>query len=419
MAPPIALVDCNNFYASCERVFDPKLRGRPVVVLSNNDGCVVARSNEAKALGVAMGEPWFKNKATLLKLGVVAKSSNYVLYGDMSRRVMRILARFTPSLEVYSIDESFLDLTGFEGRLLEHAAQLRATVLQETGIPVSVGIAPTKTLAKAANRIAKKEPAGVRVVAGEGDAAEVLARLELTDLWGVAGRLAARMQALGLATPLALARSDVELIRAQFGVVGERLVRELRGEPCLSLELAPAPPKSIVCSRSFGHEVRRRAELEEAVASFVERACVKLRRKGMAAGSVQVFVLSNRFKPTAPQYTGARTVVLPVASSDTSRVLRAALRGLHEVWRPGISYKKAGVMLIDIVAAGAVQADLFGSADTPRRQALMAVMDRLNHLHGRGTLTTAVAKGKGRWGLRSDMRSPCYTTRWGELLQVA
>lgn len=258
MAAPIALVDCNNFYASCERVFQPALRGRPVVVLSNNDGCVIARSNEAKALGIEMGAPWHLNREKFEREGVIVRSSNYTLYGDMSGRVMKVLADFTPDLEVYSIDEVFLGLFGMGDRAEAHMRQARATVLQWTGIPVSVGIAPTKTLAKVANRLAKKTPSsfGVLSLTDEDSQTAALAKLELTDLWGLAGRMETRLQAIGIQSPLALRDADPKRIRAQFSVLMERMVLELQGIPCLALEDDTPDRKSIMASRSFGRPVQ-------------------------------------------------------------------------------------------------------------------------------------------------------------------
>ena len=367
MTAPVALVDCNNFYASCERVFQPGLRGRPVVVLSNNDGfCVIARSNEAKALGIAMGEAWHICKKRVDTEGVIVRSSNYTLYGDMSARVMRTVAGFTPDLEIYSIDEAFLGLSGFERRLESHSRALRRTVHQWTGIPVSVGIAPTKTLAKVANRRAKKDPAkgGVFLLMDEGAIEAELGAMELTDLWGVARRLAARLTALGIATPLALKRADPRVIRERFNVVLERLVLELRGVPCISLEEAPPDRKSIMASRSFGRTVETRAELEEAVATYTSRAAEKLRGQGLAANRIVVFAHTNRFRPDDPQYGAERTVSLPVATADSGRLIAAAKRGLGAIYRPGFRYKKAGIMLLDLVPAARVQGGLFDAPDT-------------------------------------------------------
>jgi DNA polymerase V len=298
MAGPLALVDCNNFYVSCERVFQPELRGRPVVVLSNNDGCVIARSNEAKALGTAMGAPWHLHRERFAAAGVIVRSSNYTLYGDMSSRVMNVLSRFTPDLEIYSIDEAFLGLSGFGPRLESHARALRAAVLQWTGIPVSVGIAPTKTLAKLANHVAKKDQkhGGVALLQDEAAQDAALARIELTDLWDVAGRLAARLAAIGIATPLDLKRGDPWLIRERVGVVTMRLALELRAVPCLDLERDVPDRKSIMASRSFGRPVTTLTELREAVASYTARAAEKLRGQHLATSHLMVFIETNRFK---------------------------------------------------------------------------------------------------------------------------
>jgi DNA polymerase V len=420
MAELLALVDCNNFYASCERVFQPGLRGRPVVVLSNNDGCVIARSNEAKALGIAMGAPWHLHKELFAREGVVVRSSNYSLYGDMSARVMQILTAHAPEVEIYSIDEAFLDLRGFGARAEAHMREVRATVLAWTGIPVSVGIAPTKTLAKVANRLAKKRaaPGGVLVLADEASQTAALAELELTDLWGVAGRLAQRLVALGIASPLALRAADPKFVRQHCSVVMERMVLELRGRPCLGLETHTPDRQTIMASRSFGRPVAVRRELEEAVASYVSRAAEKMRRQGLVTAALTVFAHTNRFKPDDPQYSGTHTVHLPVATADTSRLLKAALHGVARLWREGFRYKKAGVICLDLRPADEAQPGLFHDVDRPERQALMASLDALNRRFGRGTVAFATAGTRQAWALRSERRSPRYTTRWGELLEV-
>jgi DNA polymerase V len=345
MPPPLALVDCNNFYASCERVFQPGLRGKPVVVLSNNDGCVIARSNEAKALGVEMGAPWHLNKAKFAKDGIIVRSSNYALYGDMSARVMTVLRTFAPSVEVYSIDEAFLSLEGFGDRLEGHARQIRETVLQWTGIPVSVGIAPTKTLAKVANRTAKKDPAsgGVRILESESEIEAALAKMELTDLWGVAKRMAVRLEAIGIKTPLELRQADAGFVRQHCSVVMERMVLELQGTPCHAFETVVADRKSIMASRSFGRMVQDRVQMEQAVSSYVARAAEKLRRQRLATAHLMVFIHTNRFKPQERQYEASQVVQLPVATSDTGKLTRAALSGLAKIYRDGYRYQKAAV----------------------------------------------------------------------------
>ncbi len=418
MVTPIALVDCNNFYASCERLFEPRLRGRPVVVLSNNDGFVIARSNEAKALGIKMGAPWHLNKLLFEEYGVAVCSSNYTLYGDLSARVMTVLRTFAPAVEVYSIDEAFLNLDGFDDRLESHAHQLRATVLQWTGIPVSVGIAPTKTLAKAANRLAKKQHAGVWTVMSESAQTAALAQLALTDLWGVASRLALRLDKLGIVTPLKLRDADPSLLRDRMGVVVERLATELRGVPCQHLVMTPPANKTIVCSRSFGCPVITLQELAQAVSAYTERAATKLRRQGLAAGVLQVFVSTNPFKPHERQYRAAQTVLLPVASADTSVLLRAAMRGLDAIWRDGYRFKKAGVMLSELANAADIQGDLWTEPDSPRSIALMGTLDRLNAKYGRATVQFGSSGVCQTWKLRSERRSPRYTTSWDELLKV-
>lgn len=418
--PPIALVDCNNFYASCERLFQPKLRGQPVVVLSNNDGCVIARSNEAKALGIEMGEPWFICKKRVDTQGVIVRSSNYTLYGDMSARVMRVLAGFSPELEVYSIDEAFLGLGGFESRLEAHGRELRARVIQWTGIPVSVGIGPTKTLAKLANRLAKKSPetGGVLALLTASEQEAALERVELTDLWGVAGRMAARLAAIGIKTPLDLRRADGKFVRMHTSVVMERMVYELQGFPCISLEDAPPDRKMIIASRSFGQKVSKRHEMEEAVTTFMMRATEKLRRQDLACGRLAVFVRTDEHRPRDPQYAAERAYNMPVATADTGKLNRGALIALDSLWRAGFDYKKAGVMLVDLVPAATVQGGLFDRPDDERSQARMKALDALNAKYGRGTITFASMGRKPGWKLRTEFISRRYTTAWEDLLKV-
>jgi DNA polymerase V len=420
MAGPLALVDCNNFYVSCERVFQPELRGRPVVVLSNNDGCVIARSNEAKALGIAMGAPWHLHRDHLKAGGVIVRSSNHTLYGDMSRRVMDVLSRFTPDLEIYSIDEAFLGMSGFGASLESHARALRAAVLQWTGIPVSVGIAPTKTLAKVANRFAKKDAkhGGAVLLLDEAAQDAALAQTELTDLWGIAGRLAARLSVIGINTPFDLKRGDPRLIRERLGVVTMRLVLELRGVPCLDLERDIPDRKSIMASRSFGRPVTTLADMREAVAWHTARAAEKLRRQHLASAHLMVFILTNRFKPDDPQHCATRAVQLPAATSDSGKLISAALAGLASIWRDGNRYKKAGVVLLDLHPAAAVQEGLFDKADNTRRGALMRALDRLNLRYGRDAVSFAAAGCWRPWKMCREFLSPRYTTAWEELLRV-
>ncbi|PKN41005.1 MAG: SOS mutagenesis and repair protein UmuC [Deltaproteobacteria bacterium HGW-Deltaproteobacteria-18] len=413
------MVDCNNFYASCERVFDPRLEGRPVVVLSNNDGCVIARSGEAKALGIVMGEPAYKREAFFTRNGVHVFSSNYALYGDMSARVMQTLTRFADETEVYSIDECFLLLRGLSASsLLQTAREIRHTVRQWTGIPVCVGIARTKTLAKIANRLAKKESRdGVRLLEDDEDINEVLQGLETGDVWGIGRKNAQRLSACGVRTALDLKGQDDDWIRRHLTVTGLRTVLELRQTPCIALEETPPPARSLVCSRSFGTRIESLDSLEEAVSAYVQRAGEKLRRKGLVAAAVQVFVETNRFQP-GPQYTGSRCRALPAPTANTLDLHGPALEILREIHKPGYRYQKAGVILLDLSPASGRQLSFLEphGEEKTRRDALMLAMDRINTVHGRGTLTLAASgQGKKEWHMRQERRSPSYTTSWAEL----
>lgn len=420
MSRLLGLVDCNNFYVSCERCFQPELRNKPVVVLSNNDGCAIARSNEAKALGIKMGDPWHLNRRKWHEAGVIIRSSNYALYGDMSHRVMSILRSFTPAVEVYSIDEAFIDLAGLHGRERDVASDLRAKILMWTGIPVSVGIAPTKTLAKVASRTSKKDPVsgGVCALPTDHEQQAALANLELNDLWGIAGRMAARLRAIGIKTPLELRDAPPDLLCREGGVVLERIGRELRGERCLELVDGRQPAKSIMASRSFGQTVHLRADLEQAVATFVTRAAEKLRRQHLVAGSVMVFIHTNPFQKSERQYSASDVVRLGVGSADTSKLITAALRGLKKIYRLGFRYAKAGVMLDELEPANLVQGNLWQTGDSWQSKATMQTLDRLNREWGRGTVIPAACGIRHSWSMRAAHLSRRFTTRWDELLQI-
>lgn len=427
--PVFALVDANNFYASCEKLFDPKLKHRPVVVLSNNDGCVVARSQEVKALGIPMGVPWFQIQAEAKKHGIVACSSNYALYADLSNRVVEVLSGFAPNLEVYSIDESFLDLAGFEGwdgGLAAYGAQIRQRVREWLGLAVCVGIAPTKTLSKLANHIAKKELAGADGVCDLStmprEAVEALfARIEVGEVWGVGRKITARLGDMGIRTVLQLRDADAETIRTRFSVVLERTVRELRGVSCLGLEEMVPDRQQIMSSRSFGTLIYDLPDLEEAVSSYIAKAAEKLRAQDSLAGAVQVYIRTNVFKPEVPQYQRAVTVPLPEASSD-SRVLTSwALRVLRRIYRPGYGYHKAGITLMDIVPRANQQFSLFdsgGGAGDAKAAKLMAALDGINERYGRGALRLAAEGIDKTWRMRRGNLSPGYTTDWDGLPKV-
>lgn len=416
----VALVDCNNFYASCERVFQPALRGKPVVVLSNNDGCVIARSNEAKALGIGMGDPWHIYKGRFNEQGVVVRSSNYTLYGDLSARVMEVLKDFTQRLEIYSIDEAFLCVTGDAAAIETHIDRLRQTVHQWVGIPVSVGVAPTKVLAKVANRLAKKDPEsrGSLILLDAHAQTNALARLELTDLWGVARRMEQRLKDFGVKTPLDLRDADPQAIRQQFGVVMQRLVLELRGISCLPLELAVPDRKSIISSRSFGSLIREREQVEESVRTFTARAAAKMRRQDLACSRLGVFIETNPFRERDLQYTGSQVISLPVATADTAKLTAAAIKAFDVIWKDGYRYKKAGVMLLNLEKASAVGSGLFDRADDGKSMRRMRIVDELNGRFGRNTLTFGTTSEPRAWLLRSNMLSPRFTTHWDELLVI-
>ena len=417
MPPVFALVDCNNFYASCERLFNPKLAGQPIVVLSNNDGCVVARSNEAKALGIVMGVPEFQIHSLLRANWVHVFSSNYTLYGDLSQRVMETLEQFSPDLEIYSINEAFLSLVGFERRnLTDYGRQIRKTVKQRTGLPVSVGIAEMKTLAKLGNRIAKQtaDTDGVFDLLACPDREALLEHVAVGDVWGIGPNYARLLTQQGITTAWQLREADEHWMRRHLGVVGMRVVSEFRGHSCLALEECPPPKQGITSSQAFGRPVSTLAEMEEAVSSYVSRAAEKLRGEGLAATVLTVFVMTNAFTEE-PQYRNSVTCSLPVGTDTTSELIRAALRGLRHIYRDGYRYKKAGVMVTALVPASQAQPDLFDQQDRPKSKHLMAALDAVNERWGAGSLQYAASGLTKAWKMQSHRRSPAYTTNWHEL----
>ncbi|MHB1677158.1 MAG: Y-family DNA polymerase [Sulfuriferula sp.] len=416
----IALVDVNNFYVSAERVFNPRLENIPVVVLSNNDGCVVARSAEAKALGIPMAEPWFKLKTLAGKHGIVALSSNYALYADMSNRVMSVLSSFSPRQEVYSIDECFLDLAGMPGDLTQTGQSIRQRIKQWVGVSVCVGIAATKTLAKLANHVAKKRPEYKGVcnfkTMTPAQIETLFADIEAGEVWGIGKNLAPQLQAGGIRTVLQLRDFDVARLRQHFGIVMERTVRELRGECCLEMSAIAPSRQQIVSSRSFGRYVTELAELEEAVSTYMSRAAEKLRLQSSVASTVHVSLRTNPNKKDGPQYHPGKTVGLPQATSDTSKLVAIALTCLHSIYREGYQYQKAGVMLSDIGQARTQQGDLFAEEATPKNSTnLMSLLDKINLKMGTGTIQLASSGINQAWLAKTENRSPAYTTSWLEL----
>ncbi len=406
-----ALVDCNNFYVSCERVFAPALEGRPVVVLSNNDGCVVSRSNEAKALGVMAGEPWFRCAARVESAGGCAFSSNYELYGDMSRRVMQILADEAPVCEQYSIDEAFLRFECVFPEV-ESFSDLRRRVLRETGIPVSVGGGRTRTLAKLANRLAKKTPGGVLVLPDQAD--EILSAIPVADVWGIGSRLAERLGRAGINTAGQLAGQAPGLVRRLLGVTGERTARELAGEDCgQPVALDAGLRQTVTCSRSFSRPVSSLAELHRALSGHVSTAAAKMRARGLVARELSVYLATDRYAD-GPQQAEASMTVLPGETAHTGDLVKAAGACLHRLHREGYAYRKLGVLLSGLVPAAYSQPSLFAPCDG-RDAGLMSVMDSLNLRYGRGTLGSASAMPRGDWGMARRRLSRRWTTAWDEL----
>ncbi|HCD7731092.1 TPA: Y-family DNA polymerase [Citrobacter koseri] len=418
-----ALVDVNSFYASCETVFRPDLKGRPVVVLSNNDGCVIARSAAAKSF-VKMWEPYFKQKETFRRHGIVAFSSNYELYADMSNRVMTTLEEISPRVEIYSIDEAFCDMTGVRNcrDLTEFGREIRTTVLQRTHLTVGVGIAQTKTLAKLANYAAKKwqrQTGGVVDLSNVGRQRKLLAALPVGEVWGIGRRISKKLEGMGIETALDLADTDIRFIKKHFNVVLERTVRELRGEPCLELEEFAPVKQEIVCSRSFSGRITDYEEMRQAIFSYASRAAEKLRGEHQYCRFISAFVKTSPFALNEPYYGNSASVKLLTPTQDSRDIIGAATRCLDAVWKDGRRYQKAGVMLGDFFSQGVAQLNLFDD-NAPRRNSdkLMKVLDHLNTKDGVGTLYFAGQGIQQQWQMKREMLSPRYTTRYEDLLRV-
>lgn len=417
----IALVDCNNFYVSCERVFNPRLHNIPVAVLSNNDGCIVSRSKEIKALNIPMGAPGFKYEALIKKNGGELLSSNYALYGDLSSRVMDVLSKFSPDLEIYSIDEAFLVLTGMRTRDWEEwGRRLRRTVYRFTGIPISIGISKTKTLAKIANHHAKKISAyrDALCILDEQRIEEALKRIKTRDVWGIGRQYEKFLSQNRIANALELKNADDKFIKHYLTVVGYKTVLELRGYACIEIENAPVPKKSIVTSRSFGKQVSDLGELEEAISTYVTSSAEKLREQKSVAGHMMVFLSTNRFKE-GPQYNNSMSTSLFPPTAYTPDMIQKAIELLRELWLPGFEYKKAGVMLTDIIAEADIPLSFLETnyLDDQRGQ-LMCAIDKLNCRHGRNTVQYASSGIIKKWQMKRAKLSPSYTTRWKDIPKV-
>ena len=420
MQRAIALVDCNNFYVSCERVFQPKLEGKPVVVLSNNDGCVVSRSQEAKDLGLKMAAPWYQMKGLAKQHGIVALSSNYNLYADFSNRVMSLLAHFSPSQEVYSIDESFLELTGIQIDHTAYGQQIRETIRQFVGIPVCVGIASSKTLAKLANHVSKNNSRfGSVCDFNSMNATELdtlLASVQVGEVWGVGRNTAPKLQEIGINTVLDLKRTPVKQLRAKFSIVFERIVEELNGVACLELDDVAPAKQQITCSRSFGTLTSSLPDMEQALIAYTTRATEKLRQQHSMAGGIHIYVRTNPHKECDPQYQQSILMPLVEPSDDTRLFCHAALHGLRQIYRSGYAYQKVGVTLTQIIPAADRPNTLFDDVATRQKShALMMTLDRINNRMGSGTLKLLGEGTYQSWVMRRENRSKRYTTEWGEL----
>ena len=416
-----ALADCNNFFASCERVFRPDLNGKPVIVLSNNDGCAVARSNEAKALGIKMGDPYFKIRDIVERCGVTVFSSNFALYGDMSRRVQEVLRGFAPSVEVYSIDESFLDLRGAPVEDFDaYAKEISRVCWRMTSLPVSVGIAPTKTLAKIASKLCKQYPRlqGGCFLHRPQDIEKVLRKFPVGDVWGIGRRSLKKLESMGVRTAWDYAQLPESTVRMLFHLPGFRTWRELRGEPCIEFEDMVEPKQSICVSRSFAREIYDPATLSEQVANFAGSAVGKLRAQGSLAGELTVFAFTNRFKTEVPQTFASQLVVFPDPTDEYRAVLSAAIAAARSLFRPGYGYKKAGVVLTKLMGKEDRTGSLFADAAALEKgERLSSAIDSLAAVYGRGIVRFG-AQGDGRILSSREHQSPRYTTQWDELPKV-
>lgn len=415
-----ALVDCNSFYVSCERVFNPKLKNRPTVVLSNNDGCVISSSPEAKKLGFKVGTPIFKKEWEVRLYDVNIFSSNFALYGDMSWRVMNVLSQFTPNMEIYSIDEAFLFLTGIGEEPEKYCRKIRRAVYQCTGIPVSIGVGQTKTLAKAANKLAKKnkEFGGVLDIANRPDTDGFLKKVEVGDIWGVGRQYAKFLKKHNVRTAYDFKKAPESWVREHMTVAGYNTLKELNGKSCVSMEEAEPQRKSVVFSRSFGKPIENLEDLEEAVSNFVSGAAEKLRARKLCASYLLVFVATNPFREGEKQYYNGLNFRLPIATSYTPDLIKYAKKNLKKIYKPGYRYKKAGIVMLGIVPESKIQQSLFIKTNKKHQKKLMQAMDGINKVWGRGTIKSAAEGVNKPWRMKQLRKSHGYTTRWGELLKI-
>lgn len=418
----IALVDCNNFYASCERVFNPSLEGKPVVVLSNNDGCVIARSEEAKEVGIEMGAPAFMMNELLMKNKVQVFSSNYTLYGDLSERVHKILESFTPLIENYSIDEAFLDFSELKyTNLFEYGLQIREKVKQCIGLPVTVGIAPTKTLAKMANRYAKKTQRHIGVYSLDTNekTKEVLAWTEISDVWGIGGQHGRKLKWMGIKTAADfLEKLNPDWVRKNMTVVGERMLNELKGIPSIQWEEIMKPKKGICTARSFGKLLSDKKDIQEALANYAANCATKLRKQKSCGGTLHVLIQTNIHRTQDKQYSRSITSKMPVPTNSSSEIITYALKALDIIFRPGYNFKKTGVIVTDIVPESQVQSSFFDEVNRNRDAQVMKTLDAVNNRFGKDLIKFAIQGYTKNWRLRQQKLSPCYTTNIDQVLII-
>lgn len=417
----VALVDCNNFYAACERLFNPGAIGHPVVVLSNNDGCVIARSEEAKELGIKMGSPAFLFREFFSRHNVHVFSSNYTLYGSLSNRVLKTLESFTPNIEVYSIDEAFLDLTNFSGKnLTTYATQIKKTIEQFVGIPVSIGIAPTKTLAKMANKLAKTARTGIGIHSVETpqEIKELLLHTEIGDIWGIGSQSKRKLLINGIKTAADFLELNVEWIRKNLTVTGLRILSELKGIPSIPWEDMPPKRKAICTARSFGKLLTRKEDISEAVANYANMCACKLRKEKSCAGLINVFLQTNTHRTGDKQYYRSLDIELPVASNSSLEIIHYAIKGFEAIYLQGYNYKKVGVMVMDIIPEERTQCGLFDNVNRSRDRRLMETFDNINYLHGKNMLRFASQGYHNQWKLKQEKLSRCYTTKLSEVYVI-
>lgn len=412
-----ALVDCNNFYVSCERVFNPALNGKPVVVLSNNDGCIIARSEEAKKLGLQMAEPAFKKNMFLKENNVRVFSSNYTLYGDMSARVTETLSHITPEIEIYSIDEAFLNLTGFTGNLEELCKNIAFTVQRNTGIPVSIGVGPTKTLAKIANKAAK-QAGGIFIINNKSRLDALIRNTPIEKVWGIGRQYSKLLQQNKVKTAFDFTLLDDNWLRSKMKVIGLRIKRELLGESCVRLELMLPPKKAIATTRAFGKKTSELVYITEAVSTYAVRCAEKLRKQNSAANLITVFIHTDPFNPGDPQINKSKTITLPVATNNSMELVKYSLMCLNEIFDPGFRYKKAGVIVDGLQTESSFQQNIFDITNRKKQRDLLKTIDKLNEEFGRDKVKLAVQGDGKEWKLRQEKLSKRYTTNWNEIIEV-